>query len=77
MRFEFLLFDVTSTFFERRAEANPLAARGYSRDRRPDCSQVCNRTGGAAGRRERAKPSAEKRHLPAQTFAHLPVRERS
>lgn len=41
VRFEFLLYDVTSTFFEGQAEANDLAARGYSRDQRPDCKQVC------------------------------------
>jgi transposase len=39
--FEFLLYDVTSTFFEGQAEANEKAARGYSRDNRPDCKQVC------------------------------------
>jgi transposase len=38
---EILLYDVTSTFFEGQAEANPLAQRGYSRDHRPDCKQVC------------------------------------
>ncbi len=37
---EVLLYDVTSTFFEGEAEANPLARRGYSRDHRPDCKQV-------------------------------------
>jgi len=36
-----LLYDVTSTYFEGQAEANPLAKRGYSRDHRPDCKQVC------------------------------------
>jgi hypothetical protein len=36
-----LLYDVTSTYFEGQAEANPLARRGYSRDHRPDCKQVC------------------------------------
>jgi transposase len=36
-----LLYDVTSTYFESQAEANPLAQRGYSRDHRPDCKQVC------------------------------------
>jgi transposase len=36
-----LLYDVTSTYFEGLAEANPLAQRGYSRDHRPDCKQVC------------------------------------
>ena len=41
VRFEFLLYDVTSTFFEGQAEGNEKAARGYSRDSRPDCKQVC------------------------------------
>jgi hypothetical protein len=35
-----LLYDVTSTYFEGQAEANPQAQRGYSRDHRPDCKQV-------------------------------------
>jgi len=39
--FEFLLYDVTSTFFEGQMTGNPQAARGYSRDNRPDCKQVC------------------------------------
>jgi transposase len=38
---EVLLYDVTSTYFEGKAEANSLAQRGYSRDHRPDCKQVC------------------------------------
>jgi transposase len=38
---EVLLYDVTSTYFEGLAEANPQAQRGYSRDHRPDCKQVC------------------------------------
>jgi len=37
---EVLLYDVTSTYFEGKAEANPLAQRGYSRDHRPDCKQA-------------------------------------
>jgi transposase len=41
VRFEFLLYDITSTYFEGLAERNELAARGYSRDHRPDCKQVC------------------------------------
>ena len=41
VRFEFLLYDVTSTFFEGQAMRNNKAARGYSRDKRPDCKQVC------------------------------------
>ena len=32
-----LLYDVTSTYFEGEATANPQAKRGYSRDHRPDC----------------------------------------
>ena len=39
--YELLLYDVTSTYFEGLAERNPLARRGYSRDHRPDCKQVC------------------------------------
>jgi transposase len=38
---EVLLYDVTSTYFEGLAEANLQAQRGYSRDHRPDCKQVC------------------------------------
>lgn len=41
VRFEFLLYDVTSTYFEGQAERNPQAQRGYSRDQRGDCKQVC------------------------------------
>ena len=37
--YELLLYDVTSTYFE--GEANALAQRGYSRDHRHDCKQVC------------------------------------
>jgi transposase len=40
MQFEFLLYDVTSTYFEGQALSNEKAARGYSRDHRPDCKQV-------------------------------------
>ena len=36
-----LLYDVTSTYFEGEAKANPQPQRGYSRDHRPDCKQVC------------------------------------
>ena len=39
--FEFLIYDVTSTFFEGQVADNAQAARGYSRDNRPDCQQVC------------------------------------
>jgi len=34
------LYDLTSTYFEGLAAANPKAKRGYSRDHRPDCKQV-------------------------------------
>lgn len=39
--YDLLLYDVTSTFFEGQAKANPLAQLGYSRDQRGDCKQVC------------------------------------
>lgn len=39
--YERLLYDVTSTYFEGECKANPMAKRGYSRDSRPDCLQVC------------------------------------
>jgi len=41
LEYDLLLYDVTSTYFEGQAEANPSAKRGYSRDHRPDCKQVC------------------------------------
>lgn len=39
--YDLLLYDVTSTYFEGKAEGNSLAKRGHSRDKRPDCKQVC------------------------------------
>lgn len=39
--YELFLYDVTSTYFEGEALWNPLAQRGYSRDHRGDCKQVC------------------------------------
>jgi transposase len=39
--YDLLLYDVTSTYVEGLAHGNPLAQRGHSRDRRPDCKQVC------------------------------------
>ena len=40
LEYDLLLYDVTSTYFE--GEANfPMAQRGYSRDQRSDCKQVC------------------------------------
>lgn len=41
VRFEFLLYDVTSTYFEGLALGNANANNGHSRDHRPDCKQVC------------------------------------
>jgi transposase len=41
LEYDLLLYDVTSTYFEGQAKRNTLAARGYSRDHRPDCKQVC------------------------------------
>lgn len=40
LSYDLLLYDITSTFFEGKAEKNPLAQRGYSRDNRGDCKQV-------------------------------------
>jgi len=40
-QYDLLLYDVTSTYFEGEAKLNPQAKRGYSRDKRPDCKQVC------------------------------------
>jgi len=40
-QYELLLYDVTSTYFEGEANANPQAKRGHSRDKRSDCKQVC------------------------------------
>ena len=38
--FDVLLYDLTSTYVEGTAEKNPMMARGYSRDHRPDCEQM-------------------------------------
>jgi len=38
--FDVLLYDLTSSYVEGQAEANPMMKRGYSRDHRPDCKQV-------------------------------------
>ena len=40
-RNDILLYDLTSTYFEGRLAHNPKAQRGYSRDHRPDCKQLC------------------------------------
>jgi hypothetical protein len=39
-KFDVLLYDLTSTYFEGLGEQNPKAKHGYSRDGRPDCRQV-------------------------------------
>lgn len=39
--YDLLLYDVTSTYFEGLAADEELAKRGYSRDHRSDCLQVC------------------------------------
>jgi transposase len=41
LEYDLLLYDITSTYFEGEAAGNPLAQQGYSRDKRPDCKQVC------------------------------------
>ena len=41
LSYDLFLYDITSTYFEGQAERNPLAQRGYSRDKRGDCKQVC------------------------------------
>jgi transposase len=41
LKYELLLYDITSTYFEGECVGNGLAQRGYSRDNRPDCPQVC------------------------------------
>jgi transposase len=41
VEYDLLLYDVTSTYFEGEKACDPLAQRGYSRDGRSDCKQVC------------------------------------
>jgi len=41
LEYDLLLYDITSTYFEGQAKANPKAQFGYSRDKRSDCRQVC------------------------------------
>lgn len=40
LKYDLFLYDITSTYFEGDAAANPMAKRGYSRDSRPDRPQV-------------------------------------
>jgi len=41
LTYDVLFYDITSTYFEGQCLGNPMAQRGYSRDSRPDCVQVC------------------------------------
>ncbi len=41
LKYDLLLYDITSTYFEGQALGNPMAQRGHSRDSRPDCKQIC------------------------------------
>src|SRR4030043_812349 len=41
LEYDLFLYDVTSTYVEGEARINPLAQRGYSRDHRGDCKQIC------------------------------------
>ena len=40
VKYEILLYDITSTYFEGNCAGNPMAKRGHSRDNRRDCPQV-------------------------------------
>lgn len=40
VKYEILLYDITSTYFEGACADNPIAKRGHSRDNRRDCPQV-------------------------------------
>jgi transposase len=40
LEYDLLLYDITSTYFEGQANFS-LAQRGYSRDQRSDCKQIC------------------------------------
>jgi len=41
IKYDLFLYDVTSTYFEGELKGSGLCRRGYSRDSRPDCKQVC------------------------------------
>jgi len=41
VKYDLLVYDVTSTYFEGEAQGIAMAKRGHSRDHRPDCKQVC------------------------------------
>jgi transposase len=40
-KFDFLFYDITSTYFEGQCQGNAQAKYGHSRDKRSDCKQVC------------------------------------
>lgn len=40
IKYDVILYDLTSTYFEGSANGNPQAKRGHSRDHRSDCKQV-------------------------------------
>lgn len=41
IKYDLFLYDVTSTYFEGEHAGSSLCKRGYSRDSRPDCKQIC------------------------------------
>jgi transposase len=41
IKYDLFLYDVTSTYFEGEHAGSDLCQRGYSRDNRPDCKQIC------------------------------------
>ena len=41
LKYDLMLYDVTSTYFEGEAKGIAMAQRGHSRDQRPDRKQVC------------------------------------
>jgi transposase len=41
LKYDVLLYDITSTYFEGQCAGNAMAKHGYSRDSRSDCLQVC------------------------------------
>lgn len=48
--FDFLFYDITSTYFEGTTDGNPQAKRGYSRDSRPGLPSSHHRSCGNEGR---------------------------
>jgi hypothetical protein len=41
IKYDLFLYDVTSTYFEGDHAGSEICKRGYSRDSRPDCKQIC------------------------------------